>query len=423
MSRSSGSTRLFVDEAIIHVRGGRGGDGCVSFRREKYVPKGGPDGGDGGRGGSVVLVAERDLDTLLDLAGRHHWRAEAGKPGSGANRSGRRGEHLFVRVPVGTLVYDADSGQLLKDLVAPGQKVIVAPGGRGGWGNARFVSSTNQAPRQSYPGGAGKERTLRLELKLIADIGLVGLPNAGKSTLLSRVTRARPKIADYPFTTREPQLGILELPGYRRLVIADLPGLIEGAHEGVGLGDAFLKHIERTRVIVHLVDVQPPEGAPSPAEAYHIVRNELEKYSRALAERDEIVVASKLDLTGADEAADAFAREVGAPVLRISGVSGQGLRELGERMWQVVEQARAQETAQPTAISALDEALALDDDDLAALDDFDESDFPPHAPLPAGSSETGEAGDDDDALEDALDDAALDEALDDDDDEERDALR
>lgn len=342
----AGTLRLFVDEVVIHVRGGRGGDGCVSFRREKYVPKGGPDGGDGGHGGSVILRAQAGLDTLLDLAGRHHWHAPDGKPGTGANCHGRRGEDLVVNVPVGTLVYDADSGRLLKDLIEDGQTVRVAPGGRGGRGNTFFTNSVNQAPREAQPGRAGRERTLRLELKLIADIGLVGLPNAGKSTLLSRLTRARPKVAAYPFTTKEPHLGILELPGFRRLVLADLPGLIEGAHEGAGLGDIFLRHIERTRVIVHLVDLCPPEGSPPPLDAYRIIRAELEKYSPTLAAKREILVGNKTDLTGADEARAELERSVGLGVMPLSGATGSGLRELSEAMWSAVAEVRAGEEAE-----------------------------------------------------------------------------
>ncbi len=345
MQRTQGTTRLFVDEVRIHVRGGKGGDGCVSFRREKFVPKGGPDGGDGGDGGSVFLVAHAGVDTLLDLAGRHHYHAEDGRPGSGSNRTGRSGQDLEIIVPTGTLVYDDESGRLLKDLVEDGERVCVARGGRRGRGNARFATPTHQAPREHEPGLTGQERRLRLELKLIADVGLVGLPNAGKSTLLSRLTQARPKIADYPFTTREPQLGIMELPGYRRLVLADLPGLIEGAHEGIGLGDEFLRHIERTRVIVHLVDLCPPEGAPRPAEAYRVIRGELEKYSRALAEREELVVGSKLDLTDASESLEALRAVLNRPALGISGVTGAGLRELAEAMWAAVASVKAAERA------------------------------------------------------------------------------
>ncbi len=345
MQRSTGTLRLFVDEVVIQVRGGNGGDGCVSFRREKFAPMGGPDGGDGGRGGAVYLVAKAGLDTLLDLAGRHHYHAESGRPGQGSNKTGKSGDDLIVPVPPGTLVYDIEGQRLLKDLVEDGQRVRVARGGRGGLGNAQFVTSTHQAPRENTPGMKGQERLLRLELKLIADIGFAGLPNAGKSTLLSRLTRARPKIADYPFTTREPHLGIMELPGFRRLVLADLPGLLEGAHEGVGLGDAFLKHIERTRVVLHLVDLCPPEGSPSPVEAYRIIRRELEKYSSTLAARREIIVGNKLDLTGADDALENLRQELGRPVIGISGVSGVGLREVAELLWTHVQEVRAEEAA------------------------------------------------------------------------------
>ncbi|MEW6251048.1 MAG: GTPase ObgE [Planctomycetota bacterium] len=390
MQRASGTTRLFVDEVEIEVRGGKGGDGVVSFRREKYVPKGGPDGGDGGNGGSVWLVAQDGLDTLLDLAGRHHYRAENGKPGSGGNRTGRTGADLLVPVPPGTLVYDATTGRLLKDLVNPGDRVRVARGGRRGRGNAQFATSTHQAPRESEPGRKGQERRLRLELKLIADVGFVGLPNAGKSTLLARLTQARPKIADYPFTTREPQLGILELPGFRRLVLADLPGLIEGAHEGVGLGDAFLRHVERTRVIVHLVDLCPPEGAPLPAEAYRVIRRELEKYSPALAQREELIAGTKLDLTGAPEALEALRVELAEsaesperaeprPITGISGVTGAGLRDLAEAMWTTVARVRAAEREERPARLELwaDEQEPVAGHERTAPDDPPTRDAPP----------------------------------------------
>jgi GTP-binding protein len=386
MARASGTERLFVDEVNIEVRGGKGGDGVVSFRREKFVPKGGPDGGDGGRGGSVYLEARAGLSTLLDLAGRHHYRAQDGQPGSGANRHGKDGKDLIVPVPAGTLVYNAETGRLLKDLVQDGQRVRVAAGGRGGYGNQHFATSTNQAPRTAERGRPGQERKLRLELKLIADIGLVGLPNAGKSTLLARLTNARPKIAAYPFTTLDPQLGILELPGYRRLVLADIPGLIEGAHEGVGLGDAFLRHIERTRVIVHLVDLCPPEGMPRPFEAYQILRRELEKYSPALAQREEIVVGNKLDLTEAAESLAQMRGQLSGEVLAISGVTGQGVRELAEAMWERVQRVRETEAAaQPTQIDfgepaaeepaeAVDEPAEADNGgaDDSAVEDIDD---------------------------------------------------
>ncbi len=367
MPRETGTTRLFVDQVRVVVRGGKGGNGCVSFRREKFVPKGGPDGGDGGHGGSVFLLARHGVDTLLDLAGKHHWRAQNGRAGEGGNRHGRRGKDLTVVVPTGTLVYDDETSRLLKDLVEHEQKVCVARGGRGGYGNAHFVSATNQAPREAQPGRDGQERTLRLELKLIADVGLVGLPNAGKSTLLSRLTNAHPKIADYPFTTREPQLGINELPGYRRLVLADIPGLIEGAHEGAGLGDAFLRHVERTRVIVHLVDLCPPAGSPPPGRAYAVIRQELASYSPALAQRRQIVVGNKMDLTGAADALEELRRACGREVLAISAVSGQGLRVLAETMWLAVEDVREQERAQmPELIDFGDADEWLDDQQGAA---------------------------------------------------------
>jgi GTP-binding protein len=266
---------------------------------------------------------------------------------------------------MGTLVYDADSSRLLKDLVDDGQEVCVARGGRGGRGNARFATPTHQTPRESEPGQKGQERTLRLELKLIADVGFVGLPNAGKSTLLSRLTQARPKIAAYPFTTREPYLGIAELPGFRRLVLADLPGLIEGAHEGAGLGDTFLRHIERTRVILHLVDTCPPEGAPSPAEAYRIIRGELEKYSNTLAQREEIVVGTKLDITEAEDALKQLQAELDTPIFGISSVAGHGLRELLEALWTIVEQVKEEERLlPPQRIDLWEEDDAPSDNDL-----------------------------------------------------------
>ncbi len=331
---------MFIDEAVIYVRGGKGGPGCLSFRREKFVPKGGPDGGDGGQGGSVILRATEGVVTLLDFAGSYQRLAENGRPGSGKNMTGRSGEDLIVPVPPGTLVYDRDAGILIKDLTPAGTEVCIAHGGRGGFGNKHFATSTNQAPRRADPGEPGEERWLRLELKLIADVGLVGLPNAGKSTLLSRVSRARPKIADYPFTTLKPQLGIVELSRYRRFVVADLPGLIEGAHEGAGLGHAFLRHIERTRIIVHLIDAVPAEGSPRPIEAYHIIRNELAQYSPTLAAKPEVVVLNKCDLTGAAEAVDQLRSAVPAEVMAMSAVTGRGLNELMEHLWRRLEDLR-----------------------------------------------------------------------------------
>ncbi len=349
---------MFIDRAEIYVRGGNGGNGCMSFRRELFIPKGGPDGGDGGRGGNVYLVADESVTTLLDMAGRHHWTAENGKPGKGKNMTGRSGRDLIVRLPPGTLIYDRDSGRLLKDLDAPGKKVRIVRGGRGGKGNTHFATARHQTPRFSQPGEEGQERWLRLELKLIADVGLVGLPNAGKSTLLSRLTKARPKIAAYPFTTLEPQLGIVEMPGFQRFVMADIPGLIEGAHEGHGLGDDFLRHIERTRIIVHLIDVHPLDGQPTPIEAYRVIRNELQKYSQTLADKPELIVANKIDLADNTDAVDELRDEleaigiVGNRLTAISAVTGRGLEPLGHRLWDMVLEAKAREQAAVLAKTA-----------------------------------------------------------------------
>jgi GTP-binding protein len=327
---------VFVDEVDIFVAAGDGGDGCMSFRRERFIPKGGPNGGDGGDGGSVYLLADEQHSTLQHLAGKHHWKAHRGGHGMGKDRHGKNGQDTLIPVPPGTLIYDADTGLLLKDLAEPGQRVCVARGGKGGRGNTHFKSSTNQAPRQWEQGEPGDQRKLHLELKLIADVGLVGKPNAGKSTLLSRLSSARPKIADYPFTTLAPNLGIVELPGYRRFVMADIPGLIEGAHEGAGLGDEFLRHIERTRMLVHVVDVAPLEG--DPADTYRAIRHELDEYSPALTDKPEIIVANKLDVASGDELArlrDALGRDV----LAISAVTGEGLDELVEAIWAALDQA------------------------------------------------------------------------------------
>lgn len=327
---------MFVDRAEIYVRAGKGGNGCVSFRREKFVPRGGPDGGDGGDGGSVYAVATVGIDTLLDFAGCHHWIAENGQPGMGKNMAGRMGENLVLKLPPGTLIYDRETDILIKDLSAVDEPVCIAQGGKGGRGNARFARPDHQAPRKHERGTPGQERWLRLELKLIADVGITGLPNAGKSTLLSRLSRARPKIADYPFTTLEPQLGIVELSGHRRFVMADIPGLIEGAHEGAGLGDAFLRHIERTRVILHLIDVGSEYAAITPADAYHTLRAELGKHSAKLAAKEEMVVGNKIDLTGGVEAAQKLAEAIGKQVLPISAVSGKGVSKLAEALWALV---------------------------------------------------------------------------------------
>ncbi len=342
---------MLVDRAEIYVRGGKGGDGCVSFRREKFIPRGGPDGGDGGDGGNVFAVATPGVDTLLDFAGRHHWIAPNGQPGMGKKMAGKMGADITLKLPPGTLIYDRDSGILIKDLSTPGERIVLARGGQGGKGNARFATATHQTPREFEEGTPAQERWLRLELKLIADVGIVGLPNAGKSTLLSRLSRARPKIADYPFTTLQPQLGIVELPGDRRFVMADIPGLIEGAHEGAGLGDEFLRHIERTRAILHLVDVGSEFAPLPPAEAYHAIREELAKYSPELAAKPELVAANKIDLTDGEDAAEEFARQIEREVLPISAAAGTGIRTLAERLWTLVRVVEPVATAEPEPLA------------------------------------------------------------------------
>jgi len=331
---------MFIDDADIYIKAGNGGNGCVSFRREKFVPRGGPDGGDGGRGGSVHVVADGQIHTLLDMTHRARYIADNGRPGSGKKRYGKSGRDVDIRVPVGTIVRDRDRGNVLRDMVEPGQRICVARGGKGGRGNRRFATSTNQAPHYAEEGEQGQERRLHLELKLIADVGLVGLPNAGKSTLLARMSSAHPKIADYPFTTRRPQLGIVAGPDYARLVMADIPGLIEGAHDGVGLGDEFLKHIERTRLILHIVETTPPDGAPTPADAYRIIRGELAAYSADLAERPEIIVANKMDLTDAEEGLQQLRECADKDVYGISAVTGAGIEVLRNRMFQAVNTLR-----------------------------------------------------------------------------------
>ena len=336
---------MFVDEAIIDVKAGNGGGGSIAFRREKYIPKGGPDGGDGGDGGSVFFVADPNKNTLLDFAGRHHWHADCGEHGMGKKMAGKSGQNLVIRVPPGTLIYDDDYNILLADLDAPQRQVVIAQGGKGGRGNWHFRSSTNQAPRYAEPGTPGQQRRLKLELKLIADVGLVGMPNAGKSTLVRAISAARPKVADYPFTTLEPQLGIVELGGDRRIVVADIPGLIEGAHHGAGLGDAFLRHIERTKIIVHMLDLYPQDGS-DPAENHRKIRRELEAFSPKLAEKREIVAANKMDLAVDDIALEKLRGELAnTEVFAISGASHQGLERLMEHLWKILLDLRGEGTA------------------------------------------------------------------------------
>lgn len=333
---------MFVDSVALFVKGGDGGNGVVSFRREKYVPKGGPNGGDGGDGGHVIVRAVESCTNLAHLSFQRHWNAKRGEHGQGKNCKGASADNLYIDVPPGTIVRDAERGHVLRDLKTTGETVIVARGGRGGYGNTHFKSSTNRAPRQHEKGQTGEERSITLELKVIADIGLIGLPNAGKSTLLSRISRAHPEIADYPFTTKYPNLGSVSWGGDKGLVVADIPGLIEGAHKGLGLGHEFLKHVERTRCLVHLVEVLPADGS-DPAENYATIRRELEEYGPALASRPELVAATKLDLTGASEAADRLERALGKELVRISSADGRGIPVLLGRMIEMVESLRHEE--------------------------------------------------------------------------------
>jgi GTP-binding protein len=321
---------LFIDRTKIRVQGGTGGNGVMAFRREKFVPRGGPSGGDGGRGGDVWLEADESLNTLLHLRYNPEHLAERGRHGEGSKRSGRDGEDTVVRVPVGTQVFDAASGELLHDFTENGERWLAARGGRGGFGNSHFATSTNRAPRYHQEGSAGEEFELQLELKLLADVGLVGFPNAGKSTLISTISAARPKIADYPFTTLEPHLGVVDLGEYRTLVVADIPGLIEGAHRGAGLGTRFLRHVERTKLLLHLVDVSSLAGR-DPVSDYETINRELEAYDAALAARPQIVVATKLDALDEPERLERLrvrAEEDGRPFHAISSATREGVREL-----------------------------------------------------------------------------------------------
>ncbi len=321
---------MFIDEARILVKAGDGGNGCLAFRREKYVPRGGPSGGDGGRGGDIYLVSTEHQNTLIQFRFNPEHKAQRGRHGEGSNCTGAEGYSIDLKVPVGTVVYDEATGERLHDFTVSGERFLVARGGRGGKGNARFATSTHQAPTEHTPGQPGQERRLRLELKLLADVGLVGFPNAGKSTLISRISAARPKIADYPFTTLEPQLGVVSLDDFRSFVVADIPGLIEGAHLGHGLGVQFLRHIERTRLLAHLVDVSDATGR-EPAEDFETVMAELASFSEDLAAKPMIVVATKMD-AAQDPARVESLRQVavarGMAFFEISSVTGQGLDEL-----------------------------------------------------------------------------------------------
>jgi GTPase len=343
---------MFVDEADIHVAAGHGGAGALSFRREKFVPRGGPDGGNGGKGGSVYLVADPHRNTLVHFRFTSEFAAKRGGQGEGALRTGRDGDDLDIPVPVGTTIYKHDpmiegSEEFVADLTAIGQRVLVAKGGRGGLGNAHFATSTNRAPRKHQPGEPGDEFHLRLKLKLLADVGLVGFPNAGKSTFIARVSAAKPKIADYPFTTLTPNLGVVTLSDDRSFVVADVPGLIEGAHAGQGLGHQFLRHIERTKVLIHLVDVSGASGR-DPVEDFDTIRKELELYNRELLEKPHFVVANKIDAVDEPDRVtrlEARARELNLPFFRVSAVTGDGVTALLETTWPHIAEAREADIA------------------------------------------------------------------------------
>jgi len=324
---------MFIDRAKIEVSAGRGGDGCVSFRREKFVPRGGPDGGDGGRGGSITLEADRHMRTLLDFRFKSLFKAEKGDHGQGNNKSGKGGADVVVKVPTGTVVKDTATQKVLADLVAPGERVLVAEGGRGGRGNARFATPTNQAPRRHEKGREGESRSIELELKLIADVGIVGVPNVGKSTLLSRISRARPKIDSYPFTTLSPNLGLVRVGEGSEFVAADIPGLIEGSHAGKGLGHEFLRHVERTRMLLFLLDASEEE----PASDYRLLVKEVEAYGKGLVAKPRVLCFNKVDLLDAERLERLPAELDGLKVLRASALTGEGLGELTAGLWQVLQ--------------------------------------------------------------------------------------
>jgi GTP-binding protein len=331
----------FVDEARITVASGNGGNGCVSFRREKYVPKGGPDGGDGGKGGDVILRSTSRISSLSEFSFKRHFKAQRGAHGRGKQQTGKQGRDVVIEVPLGTIVMDAQSGKVIKDLVGEGDTVVVAHGGRGGLGNRHFASSRNRAPRYAQEGAAGETQTLKLELKILADVGIIGLPNAGKSTLVSRLSSARPKIGSYPFTTLTPSLGVVESSAYKRFVVADIPGLIEGASEGVGLGIRFLKHIERTRILLHLIDLSAVT-VDAPDASFQIVNRELQTYSRRLAQKRQVVVLNKIDAAGAREIVEPAIRCLKASnpdIWVISALTGEGLDALKAHLETAVEAA------------------------------------------------------------------------------------
>ena len=332
----------FIDEAEIYVKAGDGGRGCVSFRREKYIPRGGPDGGDGGKGGDVLIIADNGLISLLDFKYKKHYTAERGEHGQGSNCTGKGGEDIVIRVPVGTVIKDTETGEIIEDLTVNGQSIIIAKGGRGGKGNAFFVSSTYQAPKFAQPGEKGEERWLHLELKLLADVGIIGFPNAGKSTLISHISAAKPKIADYPFTTLQPHLGVVKFGEHKDFIVADIPGLIEGAHKGKGLGIKFLKHIERTSLFIHLIDILP-QTERDPKKDFEIINKELTAWNPDMAKRPQIVALNKVDVTEAKERLAMlleFFKSKDMPTFPISAATGEGLDKLVKYIGRMVARLR-----------------------------------------------------------------------------------
>ncbi len=350
---------MFIDEATIRVKAGDGGNGCMAFRREKFVPRGGPSGGDGGKGGDVIMEASERHNTLVHFRFNPEYKAQRGRHGEGSNKTGREGEDVLLKVPVGTIVYDEETGEKVFDFSSPDERLVIARGGRGGRGNARFATPVHRAPREHEDGHPGEERVFRLELKLLADVGLVGYPNVGKSTLISRISSARPKIADYPFTTLQPNLGVVmvgEPPNEKSFVVADIPGLIEGAHSGAGLGAQFLRHIERTRLLVHLVDVSDASGRPDPTKDVKVINGELESFDAKLERKPVIMVASKIDVANKDKLTKLkrYCKKEGLELFPISAVTGKGIEELKYAMAEKVEEIRR--TSEP----ASQEALAQD---------------------------------------------------------------
>src|SRR5712671_7549813 len=357
---------MFIDEAKIRIKAGDGGNGCVAFRREKFVPRGGPSGGDGGKGGDVIMESSQAHNTLVHFRFNPEHNAQRGRHGEGSNCSGQSGYDAVLKVPVGTIVYDLESGELVHDFSQPNERVIVAHGGRGGRGNQHFATSTHQAPREHEDGRTGEERHLRLELKLLADVGIVGYPNVGKSTLISRISAAKPKIADYPFTTLEPNLGVVSIgelsdPKHYSFVVADIPGLIEGAHEGAGLGTQFLRHIERTRLLVHLVDVSDASGRPDPVKDVEVIRGELESFGAGLENKPIIMAASKIDVANKEKLAKLkrYCKKNGLELFPISAVTGKGIDELkyaiAEKLEEVKANLQSDEASQKDSTSVVDE--------------------------------------------------------------------